>query len=55
MRRWDGKQLGPDGKFHRDWCAIFEGEGCDCDDIDDDDDRIKKPKPLVPTKLEPVE
>jgi hypothetical protein len=40
-RRWDGvwrilnpfqKRLGPDGKIHEGWCAIFECECCSCRD-----------------------
>jgi hypothetical protein len=40
-QRWDGvwrilnplqKRLGPDGKIHEGWCAIFERECCSCRD-----------------------
>jgi hypothetical protein len=39
MKRWDGvykiispftKRLGPDGKIHEGWCAIFQRECCSC-------------------------
>ena len=39
MKRWDGhwgiispfeKRLGPDGKVHEGWCAIFLHECCSC-------------------------